>query len=185
MDDQLIFGYRDQWERFRQRHALFLDRWTNLQNLMDGTFLRTVMADGPEDRVIFIIGQCCMEDFLELLLLAGNGYGFGAQKLLRGLYERAVTAAHLIQHPDEVEAYLNYHHVAEHKLLQRIVEIRGLEAVSEERRTKTERHYEEVRADYMITACKACGTTRLNHTWNKLDVVTMAKNAGWPWKHVI
>jgi hypothetical protein len=37
----------------------------------------------------------------------------------------------------------------------------------------------------MITACKACGTTRLNHTWNKLDVVSMTKNAGWPWKHLI
>jgi hypothetical protein len=56
-----------------------------------------------------------------LLLLAGNGCGLGAQKLLRGLYERAVTAAHLIQHLDEVEAYLNYHRVAQHKLLSAIM----------------------------------------------------------------
>ena len=127
----------------------------------------------------------CTEDFFELLLLAGNGYGFGAQKLLRGLYERAVTTAHLIQHPEDVETYLNYHHVAQHKLLGRVIEIHGPEAVSEDRRTETERLYEEVKANYMITTCKVCGTTRMNHTWNKLDVVSMAKNAGWPWKHLI
>jgi hypothetical protein len=185
MSDPLIFGFPEQWERFKNEHPAFLERWRNLQDLMHGTFARILMADGPEDRVIFILGRCCTEDFFELLLLAGNGYGFGAQKLLRGLYERAVTTAHLIQHPEDVETYLNYHHVAQHKLLGRVLEIHGPDAVSEDRRTETERLYEEVKADYMISACKACGTTRMNHTWNKLDVVSMAKNAGWPWKHLI
>ena len=51
------------------------------------------------------------------------------------------------------------------------MEIHGLEDVSEERRTETDRLYEEAKVDYMITTCKACSTTRLNHTWSKLDVV--------------
>jgi hypothetical protein len=32
---------------------------------------------------------------VEILLLSANGYGIGAQKLVRGMYERAVTARYL------------------------------------------------------------------------------------------
>ncbi len=40
---------------------------------------------------------------MEILLLAGNGYGVGAQKLLRGLYGAAVTARYISQHPEKAE----------------------------------------------------------------------------------
>ena len=45
----------------------------------------------PIDRVLFWLGNVCREDFSEILLLAANGYGIGALKLFRGLYERVVT----------------------------------------------------------------------------------------------
>ena len=47
-------------------------------------FLRTVKSDKPSDRVGFFLGRICVEDFNEILLLAGNGSGIGALKVLRG-----------------------------------------------------------------------------------------------------
>jgi hypothetical protein len=58
-----------------------------------------IYADGPEDRTVFVLGRLCMEDFFEIIQLAGNGYGFGALKLVRSLYERAVTMAFLSGQP--------------------------------------------------------------------------------------
>lgn len=53
-----------------------------------------------------------MEDFNEVLLLCGNGYGIGAEKLIRGMYERAVTLVYLHQHPEYADDFLDYHKVA-------------------------------------------------------------------------
>ena len=36
------------------------------------------------------LGRICVEEFNEILLLAGNGRGVGALKVLRGMFERAV-----------------------------------------------------------------------------------------------
>ncbi len=36
--------------------------------------------------------------------LAGNGYGYGALKLLRSLFEHAVTLAFLSENPTQVDA---------------------------------------------------------------------------------
>jgi hypothetical protein len=38
-----------------------------------------------------LYGRMCMEEFFEILLMCGNGYGIGAEKILRGFWEKAVT----------------------------------------------------------------------------------------------
>jgi hypothetical protein len=43
----------------------------------------------------FDMGHSCPGDFREIAFLGVNGYGRGASKVLRGLYERAVTLAYL------------------------------------------------------------------------------------------
>jgi hypothetical protein len=67
-----------------------------------------------------------VEDFYELLLLAGKENGFGAQKLLRVWYERTATGAYLTQYTDEVAASLNYH-----KLMETMIEQDGSKSFSE------------------------------------------------------
>jgi hypothetical protein len=57
-------------------------------------FLRKMQSDKPADRVGFYLGRICVEDFSEIFVLAGNGHGVGALKILRGMYERAVTSAY-------------------------------------------------------------------------------------------
>jgi hypothetical protein len=175
MKQQFICGFPDQWKGFQQRNHEFLERLENVQVALNLTFLRTFSSKGPEDRTIFTIGRLCSEEFYEITLLAANGYGFGALRLLRSLYERAVTMAFLSDNPNEVDSFLNYHAVAQHKLMRVMQDSFGIEVLPAEVVEKTERDYAGVKADYQVTDCPKCGTKRVNHTWHKLDVVSMAK----------
>jgi Family of unknown function (DUF5677) len=142
---------------------------------MDLAFQRKFSSKGPEERTIYSLGRMCAEEFYEITVLATNGYGFGALRLVRSLYERAVTLAFLSDSPDQVTAFLNYHAVAQFKLMKAIDESFGPGTLSVEAVERTQRDYDEVRENYQVTLCAECGTRRTNHTWHKLDVVSMAK----------
>src|SRR5580700_2459416 len=94
-------GLPDAWERFENQHLRFLERFHNLQTAMNVPMLLNIPLPTPNDRVVLFLALACMEDFNEILLLCGNGYGLGALKLLRGMYERAVTAHYLHQVSEE------------------------------------------------------------------------------------
>lgn len=121
------------------------------------------------------MGRLCSEEFFEIALLAANGYGYGALKILRSLYERAVTMAFLSENPSEVDAFLNYHAVAQYKLMQALKESFGPTVLPIEIMEKTDDEYTKFKDDYLITLCPKCNTKKVNHTWHKLDIVSMAK----------
>jgi hypothetical protein len=173
MDQAIVFGYQEQWQAFQSRNLKFLSRFESLKTAFNVAFLRSFSTSGPEERTIYMLGRLCCEDFFEILLLAGNGYGIGAQKLLRALYERAVTMAFLADNPSEVDAFLDYHAIAQHKLSTAIRKTMGPNILRKEQ-AETESEYLRVKDSYLITDCAKCGTKRLNHTWHKLDLVTMA-----------
>jgi hypothetical protein len=47
-------------------------------------------------------GHQAVDDFYDIVLLAAHARGFGAMKLLRPLYERVVTALHLMRNGGDV-----------------------------------------------------------------------------------
>ena len=128
MDLQYVWGSQDVLREFESRNEKFLSRFANLKATFDKAFVRSFNGSNV-DRVLFFMGRLCLEDFFEILLLSANGYGDGALKILRGLFERAVTLVYLNKHTDEVDDFLNYHHVAQHKLLAAIKNTFGDDAV--------------------------------------------------------
>jgi len=62
---------------------------------------------------------------MEILLLCGNGYGIGAQKLLRGLYERAVTARYIAMNPERVGDFIDFGKINLFKLIAPIRRAHG------------------------------------------------------------
>ncbi|MGD1104868.1 MAG: DUF5677 domain-containing protein, partial [Terriglobia bacterium] len=110
------FGYETEWTEFAKANPVFLERFSNLHAALDIAFNRTGSTTEPTDRIVFFSGRLCLEDFMEILLLCGNGYGVGAMKILRGMYERAVTARYLHLHPEEEKAFLDFHLVSQHRL---------------------------------------------------------------------
>jgi hypothetical protein len=98
-DIKAQFGFRQEWGHFANSHQLFLKCFPNLQAALRTAFIRKGTLVQLVDRIIYFTGRLCAEDFMEVLLLCGNGYGIGAMKILRGMYERAVTARYLHANP--------------------------------------------------------------------------------------
>jgi hypothetical protein len=172
---QLIFGLEEQWRIFQTRHAKFLEGFDNLMTAIDTAFLRDLMTPQGNDVFYFALGRVCVEDFWELLLLAGNGYGIGAHKMLRALYERAVTLLYLGTHPEHIDNFLDYDIITKHKIGRKITETGYLvPGLTDEVLEKNRKEFERVKNKFMVTDCEKCETTRLNHSWNKLDFVSMA-----------
>lgn len=178
MDSKLVIGYPEEWQNFQERNGKFLEKFPCLLAALDAAFVRKTTVHSPADRAVFFLGRLCIEDFMEILCMAANGYGFGAMKLVRGLYERAITASYLSLHPNDAQGFLDWRFVSRHKTVQAYVRggvpTEGWLKKSEEMRTT----YDKIKAQYEVDDCKKCGTKRINHTWSKLDFVSMAKSTG-------
>jgi hypothetical protein len=178
MAAKITFGQPVEQQNFTDSHPLFFERFLNLKTAMDVAFLRQVTMSALPDIVVFYLGRLCVEDFMDILLLCGNGRGTGAMKLLRGMYERVVTARHLHAHPEEVRDFLDFYWINAYKLAQAIKNVFGDGQLSAAKIAELESKRKEVATRFMITDCKKCGTQRLNYTWSKLDFVSMARATG-------
>jgi Family of unknown function (DUF5677) len=116
-EPRLSAGSPKEWIDFEKRHPGFREALARLKTMLETAFLRAVDADDLTKFTIFGLGRLAVEDFFEILLLAVNGYGFGALKLLRPLYERVVTAVYLMRHPDEAQDFVDFAYVNQRKLL--------------------------------------------------------------------
>src|SRR5687767_2025599 len=96
---QNVVGHPKNWKYFAEKRPVFLERLPPLVKLSDDVYNRTINTDKPNDRLIFSFGVLIWEDFEEILILGMNGYGFGCQKILRGMFERIATASYLHRHP--------------------------------------------------------------------------------------
>jgi Family of unknown function (DUF5677) len=174
-----MIGNPEQQYRFREEHQQFLQKLPNLLDVVNAAFTRHVTLAAVTDRLVFSLGSSCAEDFGEILLLCGNGYGIGAKKILRGMYERAVTAWHLHNHPEDAENFIDFGWVREYQFMKKLKEAFGENLFDDH--PDRRKNFEEARAKYekakqkFMVACKKCGTKRPNHTWTKLDFVTMAR----------
>jgi hypothetical protein len=114
---------------FAPKYRGFLQEWVELQeavkrvmlnrtiNPPDVTPLNGLPDDAPlvlaaEDRFkadlsSFVMARTAVDEFSELLVLASNGYGIGAFKTLRGMYERIVTSAYVALYPEVSRALVD------------------------------------------------------------------------------
>ncbi len=179
------FGLPDEWEQFGRSHLLFLERFPNLKEAMNIALIRQGTTSEPVDRVVFFSGRLCAEDFMEILLLCGNGYGIGALKILRGMFERCVTARYLHLHPEETEAFFDFHWLSQYKLARAIKETFGKDVLTDEKWEELKANRDKVRPRFMVRVCDRCGATSENFTWSKLNFVSMARAAGDIWQLIV
>jgi hypothetical protein len=176
----LISGFPEQWNNFAERHREFLNRFPHLMESLDLAFMKTIMPQSKIDLFMFAYGRFCSESFFEILLMCQNGYGYGAFKLLRSFYEQVVTLLYIQKNPDDLDNFYDYYYIFKHKQLGELIECDG-EKVVREKGVDVDlvnKLYENVREKFMITSCNKCSRKRLNHTWSKLDMVSMSKKCG-------
>lgn len=179
------FGETAEAEAFFDRHPNFRPAFERLCALINRCFARPV-PKLPSEYIQFGLGESCREDFLEILFLAANGYGDGASKLLRGLYERAVALAYMAKEPTKTEKFARFAAIQEHKALKYALKVTTEEqwdAIMGPDNTAAEikSRFEALdKTDFEQTVCKNCQTKRLAITWD-LDVAAMVSKVGPPY----
>jgi hypothetical protein len=168
-------GNRSEQKRFTKRHRLFFKRFPNLKAAIDGICVRKVVSSEKADLIVALLGRLCVDDFMQILVLSGNGYGTGALKVLRQLYEKAVIASYLHKYPEGTDDFLDFFWVNQHRLGEAIKNTFGEDSLSGKDVDETKRTYELVLDRFMVPDCKKCGTTHLTGLWNKMDFVSMVR----------
>ena len=112
-----------------------------------------------------------------------NGYGIAAQKLLRGLYERAVTLEYIRQNPEKAERFVRFGAIQEYKAVKTAVALVGKDEFNRFMQTPSdefEKMHKQVRVEFQVTACKKCGTKKSAISWD-IDFASMVRKLGQPY----
>lgn len=164
--EELVVGSPEDWAMFAEENEVFMQKLPGLHETFRKTFNRTVEGTSLLDRVIFILGRICFEEFNEISLLCGNGYGIGGLKIVRCLYERAVTMQYIATHPSEVDKFWQYHLLNQGKLYNHTIGAPGVtNSLSPERVQQIETDYKNAAAVFG------------KQTWSKLNTLSMARKS--------
>ncbi len=158
------FGRPEEREHFINIHVRFFERFDNLQAALYAAFVKVNAPLDKIDIVVLALGNICVDDFSEILLLCANGFGNGSLKILRGMYEKLVVARYLHIHPEEVDAFWNFHAVKLSKM--QFADI--LKKIDPDGK----------QLDQFKVAPKRGGRKRLQSSWTKKDFVCMANEVG-------
>lgn len=177
MGDSVVIsvGSKTTHDAFLKRHAQFFSTIASLTEAENVVFGRTLTTSGFLDPVIFYLGIRSVQDFNAIVLLAANGHALPANALVRGMYERVVTAAYLRKNPDEATEFVNFDYVQRFKAAKATKETIGLKPDEEQGFEQLKKDYESVKADFMVTDCKKCGTKTLGPSWSETHFVDMTK----------
>jgi len=177
-------GSQEDWVRFNVNFPMFVEKHAALEALRDKMFVRKIYPKHATDHIIYGLGRVCVEDFEQVLNLCGNGFGIGGMQILRGMYERQVTAAYLAKYPEEVVSFVDYHHVHVRKGLHHLKDVYrgdkdGLnEIVSEADQERIEKEFDAVEKKFTEITCEKCKKTGIMISWSKHHTGVLARKAG-------
>ena len=163
---------------FAERRMVFLERFENLRLALNSAYIRSLDDAGALESMIFFTSRQAADDFMEILLVCGNGEGTAGEKLLRSFYERVVTTTYLHKFPEKFDAYFNYYHVTAKKVMDSERRMWGDDFYPPEKVTEVEENYERVKDDYRNRECKGCGRKEPGGAWSPVALGDMAKQVG-------
>lgn len=178
LDPDIRFGNPQEWVAFGERQPKFIQVVPRIEKALTDVFSRSLTDATPHDLVIFFTGYRCAEDFLEILLLCGNGEGHAAQKLLRALFENVVLLKYLNEHRDQIHAYYDYHKVTTFKHVNATRKFWGDDAVPSHIVEEAIRDYESIKENYRHRTCSKCGKKEMGVGWTPIPLPDMAENVG-------
>ncbi len=167
-------GSQAKQKAFIERHEKFFATLHHILDAENAAFDRTLTATGILDPVIFYLGIRSVQDFNAITLLCANGDALPASALIRGMYERVVTAAYLEKNPTEVEAFAEYDYVQRYKVAKIITDAMKVTDEQKEQFAQLQKDYESVKPKFMVTDCEKCKTKTVGPSWTKLSFVAMA-----------
>ena len=184
-------------KRFIESHIAFLDEFPALEALNYESFRlsdekcypesqsTTAGVEPPDEelaqKVVLSLERAIFDDFGELLILAGNGHGIGAKKVLRSMYERLVTAMFMAKFPAEAKIFLAHSDIEKGKALNRAIATVP-ESVNRdfmpEQITRILDAKKAAEAKKKVEYCKACSQPKTDEAWTRVDLDAMARKVG-------
>ena len=132
------------------------------------------------DLIVYTLGRIAVDDFSELVVLAGNGWGVGALKILRGMYERVVTSAYIAKTPQASRAFADSFWTHKAKVLRRIstLDPKYMADAPPEKISEIQAEAKRAQDNKRESTCKCCGQIKTIDAWTSLDLASMARIAG-------
>jgi len=170
---------RNRWTNLSARYSEFGIELPRLVNALYRCFQRDVEMD---DRQIGVygLGRLCVEDLLEILFLCEHGFAHAGLKLLRGMFERNVTATYIADNPDEAQLFHDYMFVQLKRLRDKAEKVYGTPPGSIDDSTFLAK-LSSVRSNFSASECDLCHMRR-QLGWSKLSLDAMAVKASEIWK---
>jgi len=156
------------WSRFIEAHTEEVALAKHLFQAAED-LLRLVSADDTPKRILTTIAMSILQDFDEVLAMWALGFGGGATKLVRPLYEKALTFSYLAAHPEETADFVDYSSVHWNKIMLEgdVASEEGVNWIPEEERVTIAENYAAVRDRFRTTDCRRCGTLKPMGSWTK------------------
>lgn len=179
------FGETVETHEFFNNNPHFAQLFEALNDVGNRALGRQMKPKNRLEDICFGAGNTCRDDFLEIIFLAVNGYGFAASKLLRGLYERAVAIAFMIKNPDKAERLVRFAAIQEHRALEAALKVVSAHEFSRVMGPGNDAgsirlRFEQLKPEFEVALCKKCGTKRIQGNWD-LDVASMVHKLGDPY----
>lgn len=186
---QFPLDYSDLIQSFASTHSKFVEHLPKLLAVVHKVFPVGVVFEKDRklaEKIVLGLGRVCVEDFNEIMCLAAHGYSIGALKLVRGLFERVVTACYIAENPKEAEKFAAYSHMQKWRLSNTAKAFFGeayINKVGAKQIEKWRKNMEAVR-DQFKTICDNCGRHWCEKcqdrygtmpSWSKLNPGAMAR----------
>lgn len=178
--------------RFIATHETFLREFPELQRALETTLTESQRKiseecandatpktdEGIAKPIVFSLERAAYEDFGELLILAGNGMGLGATKILRNMYERLVTAMYIANKPAEGRIFMEHGALEKGKIINRykevVPELLAKDFTAEQLQEIQER-FAEAKARQKAELCNKCGRPTTQEAWTRVSLDAMAR----------
>jgi hypothetical protein len=201
----ISFGDPTAQQTFANEYAEFLQEYQHLMEVTKAIMLNRIIspdiqneADAvahlPEEdpRVLavedkykaniasFILARLAIDEFSEMLVLASNGFGLGALKLLRSMYEKVVTSAYVAQHPEVSRSFVDSTWTHKWSLWRRLRKLHPSAESGIDPRliADLESNAAEAQSRLNESICTKCKQIVSVHAWTKVTLLTMAEDVG-------
>jgi hypothetical protein len=179
--------------RFIVTHEAFLREFPELQRALDTMLTesqrkiseeRATAKDAPRtdeelaSAIAFSLERAAYDDFAELLVLAGNGLGLGATKVLRSLYERLVTAMYIAQKPSEARQFVDQSAIERGKIINRYKEVvpdRLAKDFTTQELAEIQKRFTEAKERRKEEFCEECNQPKTQEAWTRVGLDAMAR----------
>jgi hypothetical protein len=179
MTEELKIGNPEEWRLFVEVHSELTEDLPALVALANKVFNRQFTGNNRDDLLVYNLGMMCFEDFEDILYLAANGRGFGAQKILRAMYEHLVTATYIHKNPWEAKLFIEFEHIRNAKNI-RALRAAAPDQVSDETLAEAESASAAVRESFQrrCTCHRRCEQQVDGFSWTELSLPALAHAAG-------